>query len=107
MKRLLYLLLFVVCAFFFSCEDKKPSCSGKQPICEKKGFNYPEDSLIAYILKGTPFEGMTAEEYYEELAKGVNGDLTPEQVDSMEESWAEEDSIRLLMDTLKMSFYFK
>lgn len=51
------------------------------------------DIGLNFCLKGTPFEGMSDEEFTQEMMKGVQGNYTLEQVDSMYKEWAKEDSI--------------
>lgn len=41
-----------------------------------------------------PYMGMTEEEFMKEMTKGVQGDYTLEQVDSMRRSWEQNDSVR-------------
>jgi len=56
-------------------------CNPERYICT---WDDPEAEYMDTLAFDDLYMGMTEEEFYEEMKKGVNGDLTQEQVDSIQ-----------------------
>ena len=79
MKRIVsfLLLIFIVISIFYCVLPEKTR----------------NQKILDYTLEGTPYFGMSEEEFEKEMQKGVQGDFTLEQVDSMQKEWTRLDSI--------------
>lgn len=89
MNKKAYFLGIVICTIVVVCIHaylggfkSKDSCISEEP-----------DSLVSDSLFIDTYNTMTKEEFYKEMMKGVQGDFTLEQIDSMQKIWAILDSM--------------
>ena len=81
-NNIIIMCLLTVCFLcLFSCQRTQTHSNNYSKIVDTDSdyIDIPFDSIV----KGTPYEGMTEEEFEKEMQKGVQGDLTLDQVDSI------------------------
>lgn len=81
-------LLTVCLLYLCSCQRTQTHGNNYSKIVDTDSDNIdiPFDSIV----KGTPYEGMTEDEFEKEMQKGVQGDLTLDQADSISQELIKE-----------------
>ena len=81
-------LTFVSLFILFWLDEKYHFITGVQVVDVEEVDSIPVDTTLL------PGINISEEEFTKEMMKGVQGDYTLEQVDSMQRSWARLDSIK-------------